>query len=125
MSNRPIITRRPGAQPESLTPAPDAGDDDLAAFEEGGKLPAVDPVAAQVAELKAEVAKLKRRGNAEPSKPTVREPEMSIAQAQEHCAAQVAEGVRPRAILTPEGWYTHREMARVPGSVGNAATIKA
>ena len=121
MANRPIITRKPG----TLLSKQDEATDDLSEFEDGSPLPAVDPVQAQMAEMQAEINRLKRRSQPEPSKPTVREPEMTVAEAEAYCQAQVAQGIRPRAILTPEGWYTHREMARGPGSVGNASTMQA
>jgi len=112
------VPGRPGRPKKAVDPAPVA--DDLADFADGGDLPQADPVQAQLAELKAEVSRLKRRGQADPQKPNIREPEMSEDEAIAKLAADVAAGIRPRAILTPSGWMTHREMARVPGSIGNA-----
>jgi hypothetical protein len=117
MPPAPKTPRTPGA------PLPDAGSDgadDLAEFEGGGQLPAADPVQAQLAELKAEVTRLKRKGQADPAKPNIREPEMSEDEAIASLADSVARGIRPRPILTPSGWMTHSEMARGPGSLGNA-----
>lgn len=113
----PQIVRTPGA-PAPPQSSADPGDD-LAGLEDGGTLPAVDPVQAQLAELQAEVKRLKRRGQADPAKPKTQEPEMSEAEAQKYLAEQIASGVRPRSVLTPSGWMTHREQARGPGSMGN------
>lgn len=109
----PRAPKTPGATPSENSMA-----DDLAGFEEGGALPEADPVQAQMAELKAEINRLKRR-EPEQMKATAQEPEMTEAEAERALAEQVAQGVRPRAILTPSGWMTHREMARQPGSLGN------
>lgn len=122
MPRRPKI---PGVQPTTDAPTGDAGQaaesetsgDDLAEFADGAELPQVDPVQAQLAQLQAEVNRLKRRGNAEPVKPAANQPEMSEDDAQRELAKQVAKGIRPRAILTPSGWMTHQEMARSPASL--------
>jgi len=106
--------RIPGAAPV-VAPA----DDDLD-IPEGGALPAVDPVQAQLAELQAKLRRLERASADQPSKPAERQPDAaSQAEAAAMAAEQVAAGVRPRALLTPDGWYVHPESARVPGSLGN------
>lgn len=119
MATRPII-RVPGQPAPTEAPTAAPVDDDFAGLEEGGTLPAVDPVQAQLAALTAEVARLKRKGQPEQVKPLNREPEMSEDEAYKHMSEQAAAGIRPRAILTPSGWVTHPEMARGPGSLGNA-----
>lgn len=122
MSKHHQNIRTPGAVPQRQQEPADvpAVVDDLAEFDESAPLPQVDPVQAQLAEMQAEIARLKRRGQAEPAKKHAQEPEMSEAEAVQWLAEQVASGVRPRAVLTPSGWMTHREMARGPGSLGNA-----
>ena len=103
--------------PGAVAPA-----DDLDTLEPGGELPAADPVMLEMAALRAEVARLGRRESAEPQKA----PERAMdAQTQEEAAAlaqaEVDSGRRPRALLTPQGWYVHPESARGPGSLGNKA----
>lgn len=62
-------------------------------------------VAEGVAKALAANSKPKKRG--EPDKlPTP-------AEAAAKCEVQVQNGVRPRGVLTTEGWYCHPEMARV------------
>lgn len=116
MSKAPRI---PGATP-ALPPA----GDDLADLEDGGALPAVDPVQAQLAEMAAELRRLKRDSGqaSKPTGPVFDAPSQEAAKAM--ADEMVAAGTRPRALLTPDGWYTHPEAARVPGSLGNVQTVQ-
>lgn len=98
--------------------------DDLDGFEPGGELPPADPVMVELAALKAELAKVKRsqQGLGE----TLRAKErpfdaQSQDEAREMAERDVKSGIRPRALLTPDGWYVHPEMTRGPGSLGNRA----
>lgn len=114
------VPRIPGAAP--VTQA----DDDLSEFPEGGELPAVDPVQLELAAMRSEIERLKRRGQSEP----MRRPEREIDAASQDEAhamaiAEISAGRRPRALLTPDGWYVHPEAARMPGSLGNLAKLVA
>ncbi len=95
-----------------------ASGDDLAAFE-GDKLPpASEPTAAQLAaQVRALEARLEKR-EAKPGPKT--EPEMlTVEEARKRQQAMVKQGLRPRAMLTTEGWLTHPEMARVADQAQN------
>ena len=116
MSKAPRI---PGA-----TPAPLPVIDEFDGLEEGGELPKVDPVQAQLAEMAAELRRLKR-DSGQASKPTGPVFDAaSQAEAKAMADEMVAAGTRPRALLTPDGWYTHPEAARVPGSLGSIQTVQ-
>lgn len=107
--------RVPGAVPADL-PA-----DDLADLADGGELPKADPVMLEMAAMRAELAQLKR---AQPAQAAAKPEATKLdAKSQDEARAmaeqEVAKGRRPRALLTPDGWYAHPEMARQPGSLGN------
>lgn len=89
--------------------------DDLADYD-GDKLPDANaPTPAQLqAQILALEAKLARKAQAEAKAGAKVAPEvLSVEAAQAKLKAMVKSGLRPRAILTPEGWLTHPEMARV------------
>jgi hypothetical protein len=112
-----------------LTPGPVATveGDDLAEFE-GDKLPdAVIPnsqeLLAEVMLMRPQIKDLKARtatveeANAEARK--AKGPEVfSVEEAHKIHAEAIAKGIRPRAVLTPNGWLVHSEMARTAGSLG-------
>ena len=112
--------RIPGAQ------AADDGADDLLDLPDGGALPPADPVLAELASMRAELARLKRgqQGMGEAQKP---QPRALDAGSQDEAKAmaerEVAAGLRPRALLTPDGWYVHPEASRGPGSLGNRQAV--
>lgn len=120
----PRYPRIPGAVPAQTTTAGEPTTDDLDGFEPGGELPPADPVMVELAALKAELAKVKRtqQGMGETQRPKERPLDaQSQDEAREMAEADVKAGIRPRALLTPDGWYVHPELTRGPGSLGNRA----
>lgn len=106
------------ASPEAAVAA--VTGDDLAQFD-SDTLPAA-PAQATVtltqaqldAQIQAAVARAVRRAMPAKSSDSASAIEVvSVAEARAMQAAAVKEGKRPRAILTPEGWLVHPEMARV------------
>jgi hypothetical protein len=112
-----------------LTPGPvvaPAGDD-LAAYDDE-KLPEAAVPNAQVllaellsmrqqlADLKARTATVEELNQSRRDEKTP--PVVSVEEAQKQHIKDIADGKRPRAILTPEGWLVHSEMARTAGSLG-------
>ena len=129
----PVIERKkPGPKPRAVEPAaaPAAGaGDDLDEFDTDELPPAPVTMPASVAELTPEqqrliaamiasavgaaksaqdpqtAAKLAAKANT-----TQRLP--SQAEAKAMCDDMVAKNLRPRAVLTPDGWYVHPEAVR-------------
>lgn len=117
---------RPPRFPGAVTTPATAGEagDDLDAFEPGAPLPEADPVMVELAALKAELSKVKRtqQGMSDSTKARERQIDAQTQdEAREMAEADIARGVRPRALLTPDGWYVHPELTRGPGSLGNKA----
>lgn len=100
---------------------------DLAEFDEPSipeaHVPSAQELLAEVIKMRGEIATLKAQTStpAEGAK-KAGVPVVAIAQAISEAHAMVAAGQRPRAALTPEGWYCHPEGARVAGSLGNTKT---
>lgn len=108
-----VASPAPASEPPAASPsaAPEGLSPELARLVQG-------MVAQQVA---AALAKTTPRAE----RATPKEVPMDVAVAMANDA--VARGERPRSILTPEGWYCHRELARsqVMGSGDSGATAKA
>jgi hypothetical protein len=118
---RPRKVQTPGVQPAGDEPAPGA---DLEQFETE-ELPALPAGAdAQIAlaaeaaarkRLERRIAELERTKADRPGKPT--HEIFSTEDAMRLAREEVAAGKRPRARLTPTGWYCHPEAARVAAPV--------
>lgn len=120
--------RKPGPKPRAAaTPAAAAasGDDDLEQYESDDLPPApegdADFTPAQTRRVQAMIAEAVRasRSSQDPgtaaklAAATMDQQKLpTVAAAMEMCEASVRQGLRPRAILTNEGWYAHPEMAR-------------
>jgi hypothetical protein len=110
----PAMPRRklslPGSVPAGS--APEA--DDLAVYETDDLPPIPVDEAPDASQLLKRIRVLENKiAKAAPAKAEAGPVMVSADEAKRTCEAQVKAGVRPRAVLTPEGWYTHREMARV------------
>lgn len=108
------------------SPPAQSGDDrdDLAQFESDGLPPrpeGMEAVQMQLAEERAARRRLERKveqmSSDKADKPGKKaEPVVSMDEAVRMAEEAVANGMRPRATLTPEGWYCHPEIARVAAS---------
>lgn len=127
--------RKPGPKPKAppaaaAQVAPDAGDDDLAAFDEddlppspGAAMPArhakgfTPEQQALIASMIADAVRASKAGQdpGTAAKHAVGIPDKlpSQEEARVMSEAMIAKGIRPRGILTPDGWYIHPEAARV------------
>ena len=127
MATRALKTPGLAAAQVPAADPPDTGEDmsdDLERFESEG-LPAANmgDVQIQLAEERAARRALERKveqmAATKADKPGAKaEPVVSTEEARRMASEMVAQGLRPRAILTPEGWYVHPEIARVavPGA---------
>jgi hypothetical protein len=131
MTKQSRTIQMPGAAaPEVTHPALAAGDgaaqDDLAAFDEDdlpqGPVPATAQMTPELSALvqrmiaegvAAELAAAKHDA-AQPKAPAERLPTWQEAAAA--AERSVRDGVRPRSVLTSDGWYVHPELARVKDS---------
>lgn len=125
---------KPGARAAARAAAA-APSDDLAAYESEDLPPA--PAAADgdfTPEQQAKIARMiadavqASRSSQDPQTAAKLaaqrlEPEQlpTVEQAKMTCEDAVSRGIRPRAILTNEGWYTHPEMARVRDDLSKLA----
>lgn len=104
---------------QSANPAADLAEFDEPSIPEA-HVPSAQELLAEVIKLRGDVATLKAK-NSTPAEVSKKAgvPVVAMAQAISEAHAMVAAGQRPRAALTPEGWYCHPEAARVAGSLGN------
>ena len=118
---RPRKVQTPGLQPAADPPGVDTNADDLAAYDTEELPPATGSdvqiaLAAEVAarrRLERRLAELERSKADKPGKPA---PEVvSLDEAKRLAADDIKAGKRPRARLTPDGWYVHPEAARIAG----------
>jgi len=112
-----------------LTPGPVVAPtgDDLAAYDDEklpeAAIPNSQVLLAELLRMRQEMADLKARtATVEELNAKARSDKtpqvMSVKDAQAEHLKAIADGKRPRAILTPEGWLVHSEMARTAGSLG-------
>lgn len=124
----PAPRGKPGPKPKAkAAAAPPA--DDLDEFEDEA-LPPASPVAfspEQMAEIQKMIGAAVQASKASQDPQTAAKlaaakldstklPTVEAAKAM--AEASVAQGIRPRAVLTGEGWYVHPDMTRTAASVG-------
>lgn len=134
LPGEPAPRRKPGPKSRAereadAAAAKDANGSDLSEYETEDLPPAPQPALprslsglspeqkAEIAQMMAQAIAAARSGQ-DPNtaaKLAVGQPDRLPSQEEAHimCEAQIARGIRPRAILTPDGWYTHPESARV------------
>lgn len=118
--HRQFVTPGRAAVPETLIPAADdlglegdGIDEAQPASAAPSTLEGFSPEqAAQVERMLARAVAAARSADQEAQK-SAATAVVSMAQAKADAEAAIAAGTRPRAVLTPAGWYCHPEMSRV------------
>lgn len=85
------------------------------------RIPSAQELLAELLTLRQQVADLQARNRTpEQVKKATGQEVMSLEEARAEQARMLAKGLRPRSILTPEGWVVHSESARTAGSMNGA-----
>lgn len=82
-------------------------------------IPSAQELLAEMLKMRGEIARLQKRAQTidETRKENPGVEIVSEDEARAQCEAMIKAGKRPRAILTPSGWYVHPHMARTPQSL--------